>query len=154
MCFLDKVGNFTAAGCGQCLLAFIGYVDLVGVDNYPATVDAITDFCIDGLGPPELLISGQARKLEASNVCSGTETDLETVSLTILEIFNGSFPTEAIVPPYTPAPTAAPSAAPTVTTGTTTTGTTTTGTTTGTSSAVHLSIGSWTLLLAFVGIWA
>ena len=141
MCFLDKVGNFTAAGCGQCLLAFIGYVDLVGVDNYPATVDAITDFCIDGLGPPELLISGQARKLEASNVCSGTETDLETVSLTILEIFDGTFPTEAIVPPYTPPTT------------TTTTGTTST---TGTSSAVHLrSISSLSLLVvASAGIWA
>ena len=144
-CFFEEVGKITNKDCEQCVLAFAAYyLEDGGIPTDATTaITAITSFCIDGYGPP---VREVARKLELSNVCSDTDTDLETVSLTILGIFNGTFPTEAIVPPYTPVTT--------VTTGTTTTGTTTTGTTTGTSSAVHLSIGSWTLLLAFVGIWA
>jgi len=145
----------TNTDCVQCLLAFSMYYD-AAEEEIPTDgagfVSAVTSFCVSGDGPPaSLTVAPLERKLELSNVCSGTDTDLETVSLTFVAVAFSAFPTEAIVPP---APTAAPSAAPTVTTGTTTTGTTTTGTTTGTSSAVHLSIGSWTLLLAFVGIWA
>ena len=163
-CFFEEVGKITNKDCEQCVLAFAAYyLEDGGIPTDATTaITAITSFCIDGYGPP---VREVARKLELSNVCSDTDTDLETVSLTFVAVAFGAFPTEAIVPPTaapsaaptaapSAAPTAAPSAAPTVTTGTTTTGTTTTGTTTGTSSAVHLSIGSWTLLLAFVGIWA
>ncbi|GMI55605.1 hypothetical protein ScalyP_jg10761 [Parmales sp. scaly parma] len=148
--------------CAQCALAFTLYYGDFDWEPDDEFVSEFTDFCIDGIGPPDddiEILMERKLKHESSNVCSGTDTDLKTVSLTIFEIAFSDFPTEAIVPP---APTAAPSAAPTVTTGTTTTGTTsTTGSTTttsgttatGTSSAVHLSIGSWTLLLAFAGIW-
>ena len=159
-CFFEEVGKITNEDCEQCVLAFAAYyLEDGGIPTDATTaITAITSFCIDGYGPP---VREVARKLELSNVCSDTDTDLETVSLTILGIFNGTFPTEAIVPPYTPVTT--------VTTGTTTTGTTTTGTTTGTSttttgttsttgtsSAVHLrSISSlFLLVVASAGIWA
>ena len=159
-CFFEEVGKITNKDCEQCVLAFAAYyLEDGGIPTDATTaITAITSFCIDGDGPP---VREVARKLVPSNVCSDTDTDLETVSLTILGIFNGTFPTEAIVPAYTPVTT--------VTTGTTTTGTTTTGTTTGTSttttgttsttgtsSAVHLrSISSlFLLVVASAGIWA